>query len=138
MQQKIIPLNDFINGFTVAFDELAELNPWQITTSLQKIISKKILTLDKSFAIKDGIAIHTSAIIETGAILKAPVIIGANCFVAANSCLRAGVYLADKVKVGMGCEIKSSIIFNNSSIAHFNFIGDSIIGSNVNFEALGQ
>ena len=26
-------------------------------------------------------------------------------------------------------------VFNNSSIAHFNFIGDSIIGNNVNFEA---
>ena len=35
----------------------------------------------------------------------------------------------------MGVEVKSSIIFDNSSVAHFNFIGDSIIGSNVNFEA---
>jgi bifunctional N-acetylglucosamine-1-phosphate-uridyltransferase/glucosamine-1-phosphate-acetyltransferase GlmU-like protein len=35
----------------------------------------------------------------------------------------------------MGVEIKSSIISNNSAVAHFNFIGDSIIGENVNFEA---
>ena len=31
--------------------------------------------------------------------------------------------------------MKSSIVFENSAIAHFNFIGDSIIGKNVNFEA---
>jgi NDP-sugar pyrophosphorylase family protein len=31
--------------------------------------------------------------------------------------------------------VKTSIIFENSAIAHFNYIGDSIIGKNVNFEA---
>src|SRR5690606_7722925 len=31
--------------------------------------------------------------------------------------------------------IKSSLIFSHSAIAHFNFIGDSIIGHGVNFEA---
>lgn len=135
MQQKIISIGDFINGFAATFDEWDELLPWQITAWLPEIVSKKIATLDSSFTINNGIAIHSSAIIEPGAIIKAPAIIGANCFVAANACIRAGVYAAANVKVGMGCEIKSSIIFCNSSIAHFNFIGDSIIGNHVNFEA---
>jgi bifunctional N-acetylglucosamine-1-phosphate-uridyltransferase/glucosamine-1-phosphate-acetyltransferase GlmU-like protein len=39
------------------------------------------------------------------------------------------------VVIGPGCEVKSSFICSNSNIAHFNFIGDSIIGSHVNFEA---
>lgn len=30
---------------------------------------------------------------------------------------------------------KNSIIFSNTTIAHFNYIGNSIIGKNVNFEA---
>lgn len=30
---------------------------------------------------------------------------------------------------------KTAVIFDNSSIAHFNFIGNSVIGRNVNFEA---
>jgi len=39
------------------------------------------------------------------------------------------------VRIGPSCEVKSSVILNDSTIAHFNFIGDSIIGNNVNFEA---
>jgi bifunctional N-acetylglucosamine-1-phosphate-uridyltransferase/glucosamine-1-phosphate-acetyltransferase GlmU-like protein len=41
----------------------------------------------------------------------------------------------ENVKIGTGCEIKTSIICPDSAIAHFNFIGDSLIGRRVNFEA---
>ena len=131
----MITTGDFIKHFSQIFPEAAGLQPWQITSALHQIISEKILSLDDSFIGKNGIAIHKTAVVESGAVLKAPVIIGANCFVAANVCLRGGVYLGANVKIGMGCEIKNSIIFNDSAVAHFNFIGDSIIGNNVNFEA---
>ena len=131
----MITTGDFIKNFSKIFPEAAGLQPWQITSALHQIISEKILSLDESFIGKNGIAIHKTAVVESGAVLKAPVIIGANCFVAANVCLRGGVYLGANVKIGMGCEIKNSIIFNDSAVAHFNFIGDSIIGNNVNFEA---
>ena len=106
-----------------------------IIKNLESIILEKIKMLSEYFESKDGIAIHKTAIIEKNAILKAPLIIGENCFVGSNACLRNGVFLSENVKIGMGVEVKSSIIFDNSSVAHFNFIGDSIIGSNVNFEA---
>lgn len=131
----MITTGDFIKHFSKIFPEAAGLQPWQITSALHQIISEKILSLDESFIGKNGIAIHKTAVVESGAVLKAPVIIGVNCFVAANVCLRGGVYLGANVKIGMGCEIKNSIIFNDSAVAHFNFIGDSIIGNNVNFEA---
>ena len=131
----MIVINNFIAGFLTQFAQQPQLQPWEITGSIENIVAEKILLLDNAFHIKDGIAIHKTATIEPTAILKAPVIINENCFVASNACLRNGVYLAKNVKIGIGCEIKSSIVFNNSSIAHFNFIGDSIIGNNVNFEA---
>jgi bifunctional N-acetylglucosamine-1-phosphate-uridyltransferase/glucosamine-1-phosphate-acetyltransferase GlmU-like protein len=37
--------------------------------------------------------------------------------------------------VGPGCELKSSIFFTRTNLAHFNFVGDSIVGADVNFEA---
>jgi UDP-N-acetylglucosamine diphosphorylase / glucose-1-phosphate thymidylyltransferase / UDP-N-acetylgalactosamine diphosphorylase / glucosamine-1-phosphate N-acetyltransferase / galactosamine-1-phosphate N-acetyltransferase len=39
------------------------------------------------------------------------------------------------VSIGPGCEIKSSIIGKGTSVAHFNFIGNSLVGNDVNFEA---
>jgi UDP-N-acetylglucosamine diphosphorylase / glucose-1-phosphate thymidylyltransferase / UDP-N-acetylgalactosamine diphosphorylase / glucosamine-1-phosphate N-acetyltransferase / galactosamine-1-phosphate N-acetyltransferase len=37
--------------------------------------------------------------------------------------------------MGPGCELKSSFVFRGSKLAHFNFVGDSVIGSDVNLEA---
>jgi UDP-N-acetylglucosamine diphosphorylase / glucose-1-phosphate thymidylyltransferase / UDP-N-acetylgalactosamine diphosphorylase / glucosamine-1-phosphate N-acetyltransferase / galactosamine-1-phosphate N-acetyltransferase len=131
----MIDINSFVDGFATRATELAGLQPWQAIATISDFISRNIASIDASYKIRNGIAVHNSAIIETGALLKPPVIIGKNSFIAANACLRGGVYIADGVKIGMGCEIKSSFVFNNSAIAHFNFIGDSIIGNNVNFEA---
>ena len=43
--------------------------------------------------------------------------------------------MARGAKVGISCEIKTTIIPENSAVAHFNFVDDSIIGREVNIEA---
>jgi UDP-N-acetylglucosamine diphosphorylase / glucose-1-phosphate thymidylyltransferase / UDP-N-acetylgalactosamine diphosphorylase / glucosamine-1-phosphate N-acetyltransferase / galactosamine-1-phosphate N-acetyltransferase len=130
----MISINDYIDSFSKYFRQ-EDKQPWEIINTLPKIINHLTAQLDNDFIITNGVAIHKTATIEAGAVLKPPVIIGRNCFVSANAYLRGGVYLVSDVKIGPGCEIKSSIIFSKTSIAHFNFIGDSIIGSNVNIEA---
>jgi len=129
----MIRIRDFIKDFP--FQVHANKMPWDLVKILPQIITDIISQLDGNFLINNGIAIHESAIVEPGAVLKAPIIISANCFIGAHAYLRGGVYLGESVVIGPGCEIKSSIICAKSSMAHFNFIGDSIIGSDVNFEA---
>ena len=131
----MIQVDDFIDIFSASFPSLQGLQPWHITQNLSLIISEMINSLDLNYRVDNGIAIHSTATIEEGSVLKPPLIICANCFIGAHAYLRGGVFLGSNVKIGTGCEIKSSIIFPNSSIAHFNFIGDSIIGTHVNFEA---
>jgi len=132
--EKIL-IDSFIRQFSFLFPSQIDLMPWEITENLTKFLQDRIKKLDDNFDVQNGIAIHKTATIEQGVIMKAPVIIGQNCFVGANAYLRGGVYLEKSVRIGPGCEIKTSIICSDSSIAHFNFIGDSIIGRNVNFEA---
>lgn len=57
---------------------------------------------------------------------------GKNCKIAKSALLREGVILGDNVIVGHCVELKNCIVLNNSTIAHLNYVGDSIIGSNVN------
>lgn len=110
--------------------------PWKITSSSDNIIEQIILNLSsKEYKITWNIAVHKTAIIEQWAIIKEYSIIWKNCSLASWSYLRNWVYLGENVIIWPGVEIKSSFIFNKSRIAHFNFIGDSIIGENVNFEA---
>ena len=104
--------------------------PWTIVDKLCETISGLIGTLDNEYVIKDGVAIHQSAIIGYNVTIKAPAIISADCFVGSNSYLRGGVFMAPGAKVGISCEVKTSVLLEESAIAHFNFVGDSIIGQN--------
>ena len=109
--------------------------PWNIVDNLCTIISHIIETLDDSYKVKDGVAVHETATIDHNVTIKAPAIISVDCFVGSNSYLRGGVFLAPGAKVGISCEVKTSVLLEGCAIAHFNFVGDSIIGHDVNIEA---
>lgn len=129
-------IKEYIADFYINFPNLKGTNPWEITQVISSTIPKRILELNTDdYTIAAGIAIHKTAIIEQGAILKKPLIISENCFVASHAYLRNGVFLARGARIGPCSEIKSSIIGSNSALAHFNYIGNSIIGSDVNIEA---
>ena len=131
----MIPIDHFIEDFSTTFKDLPQAEPWQITSDLKTIIEKLILNLSSDYVIEDNVAIHKSAIIENNVTIKKPAIIGEDCYIGANTYFREGVILDKSVKIGPGCEIKSSIICSNTAVAHFNYIGNSIVGRNINFEA---
>ena len=113
-----------------------ELSPWEACADAAEIVESQFAGLPSSYrSIESGIAAHATAVIEQGAVLKAPCIVGENCFIAAYAYLRGGVWLDSNVTVGPSAEIKSSFIFGGSKVAHLNFIGNSIIGRDVNIEA---
>jgi NDP-sugar pyrophosphorylase family protein len=130
-----INISGYLRQVLLHLPEIASLAPWEVTDRILEIITERIKLLDSHYKISNKIAIHKDAKIEEGCVIKSPAIISAHCFVGAHAYLRGGVFLQNNVTIGPGSEIKSSVIFNDSALAHFNFIGDSIIGSNVNFEA---
>jgi NDP-sugar pyrophosphorylase family protein len=101
----------------------------------QALVSAAIELLPAGYRIVDGVAVHRSATIEPGAVVKGPAIIGPGCLVAASAYLRGGVFMDEDCIVGPGAELKTSLMFKGSKLAHFNFVGDSILGAAVNLEA---
>lgn len=131
----MIKYSNYAKNFLVHFPEEEKILPWDLITDIQNIILRKIKSLSADFRISPGIAIHKNARIEENVTLKGPVIINDGCFIGAHAYMRGGVFLAENSVVGPGCEVKSSVILSGSSLAHFNFVGDSLIGSFVNMEA---
>ena len=110
--------------------------PWVLTTEAAAIVARLLAALDPTkFVHRDGSAVHRSATVEPGAIVKAPAIIGPDCFIAAGGYLRGGIWLDRGVIIGPGAELKSCFLFARTKLAHFNFVGDSILGAEVNLEA---
>jgi UDP-N-acetylglucosamine diphosphorylase / glucose-1-phosphate thymidylyltransferase / UDP-N-acetylgalactosamine diphosphorylase / glucosamine-1-phosphate N-acetyltransferase / galactosamine-1-phosphate N-acetyltransferase len=129
----MIDINDYIKTQNHGFD--FNLKPWQVIASLEKLLIQKISSLASDYHVSGTVAIHKTAKIEEHCVLKGPLIISGNVFIGAHAYLRGGVFLDEHVVIGPGCEVKTCIIHGRTALAHFNFAGDSIIGSGVNMEA---
>ena len=84
---------------------------------------------------QDLVLVSPTAVIEAGAQMFGPVIVGPHCHLAANSVLRGPVILSDQVYVGRYSEVKSSLLFDQAKVPHLSYVGDSIIGIDVNMGA---
>lgn len=131
----MINIQDYIKSFLSHFPENVNQQPWEIVDNLEEILTNKIQQLSDDYRIEGNVAIHKSATVEKGVTLKGTIIISENCFIGAHAYLRGPIFLANSVIVGPGSEVKQAILFEKSAIAHFNFVGNSLIGENVNFEA---
>ncbi|KAF1033512.1 MAG: Bifunctional protein GlmU [Pseudomonas sp.] len=133
----MIQLRDYIQDFSRSpLQPWADLAPWDLVTQAPAIVRQLLALLPADdYVIQDEIAVHKSATVETGAVLKAPLIIGAHCFVAAGAYLRGGCWVDERCTFGPGAELKTSFVFSGSKLAHFNFVGDSVLGHGVNLEA---
>lgn len=131
----MINIQDYIKSFLSHFPENVNQQPWEIVDNLEEILINKIQQLSDDYPIEGNVAIHKSATVEKGVTLKGTIIISENCFIGAHAYLRGPIFLANSVIVGPGSEVKQAILFEKSAIAHFNFVGNSLIGENVNFEA---
>jgi len=128
-------LSNYIHEFHSIFPELQAIDTWSIPSLIEQTLIKRLSLLGDDYSIKGLTAVHKTAQVEENVIFKGPVIVSANCFIGAHAYIRGGVFLGEKCVVGPGCEVKSAAIMTNSALAHFNFVGDSLIGSGVNLEA---
>jgi len=114
---------------------IENMSPWEAVFKIETVIARLMDTIDLSeYEVCNGQAIHKSTVIESMAKVKGTMIIGPSCFIASGSLLRGGIILDARCIVGHCGELKTSIMLAGSKIAHLNFVGDSIIGSNVNIE----
>lgn len=127
----MISIADFLPGLYDEFPFLPrEIPPWAMVGRLAEWLPAAGLPERAP-----GIWADASATIEPGAIVKPPVVLSARCFIAATAYLRGGGVLGRDVAVGPGVEVKASVVMSGSALAHFNFVGDSLIGRGVNLEA---
>lgn len=87
------------------------------------------------FSNPEQISIGEGTVVEPGAYIRGPCIIGRNCQIRHGSYIRGNVIIGDNCVVGHATEVKHSILLNNAHAAHFAFVGDSVLGNNVNLGA---
>ena len=105
--------------------------PWDLLTANEKLIQN--ITDDRQGTIEENVVIRGALVLGKGAVIKAgtyiegPCIIGENTSVGPNAYLRPGTTVGKNCHIGHAVEIKNSIVFDETKIPHYNYIGDSVI-----------
>lgn len=116
--------------------------PWQALEHLKNYLSSLKLGFIEVDVPPSAYLVHSELIsigmgtvIEPGAYIEGPCIIGKHCTIRHGAYIRGDVIAGDSCVIGHDTEVKHSIFFNSTSAAHFNYVGDSILGNRVNLGA---
>lgn len=131
-------LRDYEHDFP--FDECHYV--WEALSLIEKYL--KTMTLGKIevdipsgvfLEDPDKITIGSGTVVEPGSYIKGPVLIGKRCTIRQGAYIRGGVIAGNDCVIGHGTEAKNALLLNNAHAAHFAYLGDSILGNNVNLGA---
>jgi UDP-N-acetylglucosamine diphosphorylase / glucose-1-phosphate thymidylyltransferase / UDP-N-acetylgalactosamine diphosphorylase / glucosamine-1-phosphate N-acetyltransferase / galactosamine-1-phosphate N-acetyltransferase len=110
----------------------------KIDTYLKNYALGKIEAIipEGAFLVKpELISIGEGTVVEPGVYIRGPCVIGKNCTIRHGAYLRGGVVVGDNCVIGHTTEVKQSIFLNNTNAAHFAFLGETILGNQVNLGA---
>jgi NDP-sugar pyrophosphorylase family protein len=91
--------------------------------------------MEGAYLLDDQIFIGPGSVVEPGAVIKGPTYIGANTQVRQGAYIRGNVLVGDNCVVGHTTELKTAILLDGAHAAHFAYVGDSILGNQVNLGA---
>jgi NDP-sugar pyrophosphorylase family protein len=83
----------------------------------------------------DRIVICAGARIHPTAVIEGPIYIGREVEIRPGAYLRGGIWIGDRCVVGANTEIKRAILLPHAKAPHLNYVGDSILGADVNLGA---
>ncbi len=115
------------------WEPLINLPAYIISQNLGKIYTN--VPKDCHLIHPESIFIGENTLIQPGVMIEGPCIIGKHCTIRHGAYIRSNVLIGDYCTIGHSSEIKQSILLNRSAAAHFNYVGDSIVGNGVNLGA---
>ncbi|MBI5529237.1 MAG: hypothetical protein HY897_23170 [Deltaproteobacteria bacterium] len=88
-----------------------------------------------TYLFDDRVILGPGTVVEPGALIKGPAVIGANTGIRQGAYLRGDCLAGDGCIIGHTTEMKSSIMLDGAKAGHFAYVGDSILGRDVNLGA---
>jgi len=113
--------------------------PWDLLDAnaalLGGLASQNEGVFEEGVHLSGTVAIGEGTVIKSGTCIEGPCIIGKNCRIGPHAYIRGATSIGDECHIGHCTEIKNTVVMAKTKIPHFNYIGDSVIGSGCNFGA---
>lgn len=111
--------------------ELLEANEWQLGDLDRGIRGEVAPTAD----LRGDVVVEEGATVEPGVVVEGPVLVRAGAHVGPNAYVRGHTLLGEGVRVGNAVEVKNSVLMTGAAVPHLSYVGDSVIGREVNLGA---
>jgi UDP-N-acetylglucosamine diphosphorylase/glucosamine-1-phosphate N-acetyltransferase len=113
--------------------------PWDLLAAneilLQKIQPACKGLVEEGAYIQGPVYIGEETVIKSGSYIEGPCVIGNDCRIGPHAHIRGSTSIGDRCHIGHCTEVKNSVIMSDTKIPHFNYLGDSVVGSGCNFGA---
>ncbi|WP_049998314.1 bifunctional sugar-1-phosphate nucleotidylyltransferase/acetyltransferase [Halococcus sediminicola] len=111
--------------------ELLEANEWKLADLDGRVEGE----VAERAELRGPVVVEEGAHVEPGVVVEGPVLIRSGAHVGPNAYVRGATLLGEEVRVGNGVEIKNSVVMAGTHVPHLSYVGDSVLGRNVNFGA---
>jgi UDP-N-acetylglucosamine diphosphorylase/glucosamine-1-phosphate N-acetyltransferase len=112
--------------------------PWDILAANRMVMDtweeariSRHAVIEGNVTFTGPVHVERGSVIKAGAVLAGPCYIGRNCYVGNNVLVRSYTSIGAASLIGYGVELKNCVLFGNSRVGRLSFVGDSVIGENV-------
>lgn len=111
--------------------ELLAANEWALG-EFQRAVRGEVAT---DATLRGAAVVEAGATVEPGAVIEGPALIRSGARVGPNAYVRGRTLLGEGVHIGHAVEVKNSVIMAGTAVPHLSYVGDSVLGRDVNLGA---
>ena len=111
--------------------ELLEANEWKLSELDRRIEGE----VHESAEIRGPVVVEDGAVVEAGVVVEGPALVREGADIGPNSYVRGATLLGEDTHVGHAVEVKNSVLMSGATVPHLSYVGDSLLGPDVNLGA---
>ncbi|MFB6156917.1 MAG: bifunctional sugar-1-phosphate nucleotidylyltransferase/acetyltransferase [Haloferacaceae archaeon] len=124
----------------VPFDRWLDVGyPWDLLRANELVLTDLERSLDGTVSanaeVRGAVAVESGATVREGVTVEGPALIRAGATVGPNAYVRGATVVGPDARVGHAVEVKNSVLMAGATVGHLSYVGDSVLGRDVNFGA---
>ena len=113
--------------------------PWELLEANERTVGDLERSVEGAVAadadLRDDVVVEAGATVEPGVVVEGPALIRAGAHVGPNAYVRGTTLVGPDAEVGHAVEVKNSVLMSGATVSHLSYVGDSVVGRDVNFGA---
>jgi bifunctional UDP-N-acetylglucosamine pyrophosphorylase/glucosamine-1-phosphate N-acetyltransferase len=111
--------------------ELLEANEWKLG-DLDRRIDGDVRGVAE---LRGGVVVEEGAVVEPGVVIEGPALVRSGAEIGPNAYVRGATLVGEGCHIGHGVELKNSVAMAGANVPHLSYVGDSLLGTDVNLGA---